>query len=70
MKTGTQIGVMSDVASKPIFIAGAQKWREAARTMGIDLVLRVDGKGGVDVTTLMSKRLTFDDKKPTVREVP
>ena len=70
VKTGTQIGVMSDVASKPIFIAGAQKWREAARTMGIDLVLRVDGKGGVDVTTLMSKRLTFDDKKPTVREVP
>ncbi len=69
-KTGTQIGIMSDVASKPIFIAGAQKWREAAKTMGIDLVLRVDGIDGVVVTTLMSKRLTFDDKKLTVRELP
>lgn len=68
-KTGTQAGLMSDVASKPIFIAGTEKWRDAARTMGIDLVLRVDSTGGVDVTTLMSKRLAFDDKKLTVREV-
>jgi FAD:protein FMN transferase len=69
-KKGTQAGVMSDVASKPIFIAGTEKWRDASRTMGIDLVLRVDGNGGADVTTLMSKRLTFDDKKITVRETP
>ncbi len=67
-KTGTQAGILSDVASKPIFVVG-DKWRDAARNMGIDLVMRVDGKGGVDVTTLMSKRLTFDDKKLTVREV-
>jgi FAD:protein FMN transferase len=69
-KRGAQAGVMSDVASKPIFIAGAQKWRGAARTMDIDLVLRVDGNGGVDVTTLMTKRLAFDDKKLTIRETP
>ena len=69
-KTGTEIGVMSDVASKPIFIAGAEKWRTASKMMGIDLVLRVDGKGGVDVTTLMSKRLTFDDVKLVFREMP
>ena len=69
-KKGTQAGVMSDVASKPIFIAGDKKWREAARNIGIDLVLRVDGNDGVVVTTLMSKRLTFDDKKLTIREVP
>lgn len=69
-KTGTQAGLMSDVASKPIFIAGTEKWRDAARTMGIDLVLRVDSTGGVDVTTLMSKRLAFDDKKLSIREVP
>jgi FAD:protein FMN transferase len=69
-KRGAQAGVMSDVASKPIFIAGAQKWRDAARTMDIDLVLRVDGNGGVDVTTLMTKRLAFDDKKLTIRETP
>ena len=69
-KRGTQAGVLSDVASKPIFVAASDKWREAARAMGIDLVMRVDGNGGVDVTSLMSKRLTFDDKKLTVREVP
>ncbi len=68
-KTGTQAGLMSDVASKPIFIASTEKWRDAARSLGIDLVLRVDSTGGVDVTTLMSKRLAFDDKKLTVREV-
>ncbi|MDQ3260029.1 MAG: FAD:protein FMN transferase [Pseudomonadota bacterium] len=69
-KRGIQAGVLSDVASKPIFVAASDKWREAARAMGIDLVMRVDGNGGVDVTSLMSKRLTFDDKKLTVREVP
>ena len=69
-KKGTQPGVMSDVASKPIFIASVDKWRDAAKTMGIDLVLRVDGKGEVDVTTLMTKRLAFDDKKQIVRETP
>ena len=68
-KTGAQAGILSDVASKPIFVASTDKWRDAAHAMAIDLVLRVDGKGGVDVTTLMSKRLTFDDKKLTVREV-
>lgn len=68
-KKGTQAGVLSDVASKPIFVAASDRWSEAARGMGIDLVMRVDGKGHVDVTTLMSKRLTFDDKKLTVREV-
>ena len=69
-KKGAQAGVMSDVASKPIFIAGVDKWREAARTMGLDLILRVDEKGVVDLTTLMSKRLTFDDKKQLIRETP
>jgi FAD:protein FMN transferase len=69
-KRGAQAGVMSDVASKPIFIAGAEKWRDAAKTMDIDLVMRIDAKGAVEVTTLMSKRLAFDDKKLTVREMP
>ena len=69
-KTGTRAGVLSDVASKPIFIAASDKWREAARAMGIDLVMRVDGKGRVDVTSLMSKRVTFDDKKLAAREAP
>ena len=69
-KAGTRAGVLSDAASKPIFISDVDKWREAARNMGIDLVLRVDNKGGAEVTTLMSKRITFDDKKLAVREVP
>lgn len=69
-KAGPQAGIRSDVASKPIFISGAEQWRDAARNMGIDLVLRVDDKGRADVTTSMSKRVTFDDKKLSVREVP
>jgi FAD:protein FMN transferase len=69
-KRGAKAGVMSDVSSKPIFIAGSEKWRAAAKTMDIDLVMRVDAKSVVDVTPLMAKRLTFDDKKITIREVP
>jgi FAD:protein FMN transferase len=69
-KNGAQAGVLSDVASKPIFIAGTDKWREAARVMGVDLLMRIDEQSGVDVTTLMSKRLTFEDKKLTIRETP
>ena len=68
-KRGTQAGVMSDAASKPIFIASEEKWRGAARTMGIDLVMRINGNGAVEVTALMAKRLTFDDKKLTIREI-
>ncbi len=68
-KPGRKAGVISDVASKPIFVADASKWRDAARIMDIDLAMRVDDKGEVSVTGLMAKRLTFEDKNMAVEEV-
>ena len=67
---GANAGVMSDVASKPIFVASADKWRDAAQAMAIELVMRVDDKGAVVVTRLMAKRLTFEDKNLVVKEIP
>jgi len=49
-------GVLSDVASKPIFIAGDQ-WRGMARRFGLDHVLRVDAQGRIEVTRAMGARM-------------
>ncbi|WP_227815971.1 FAD:protein FMN transferase [Nitrogeniibacter aestuarii] len=49
-------GVLSDVASKPIFIAGDQ-WRAMARRFGLDHVLRVDADGRIEVTHAMGQRM-------------
>ncbi|MDK9724199.1 MAG: FAD:protein FMN transferase [Sterolibacteriaceae bacterium MAG5] len=51
-----QAGMWSDVASKPIFIAGAG-WREMARRLDIAAVLRVDAAGRVEMTEAMQARL-------------
>ena len=69
-KRGAEAGVMSDVASKPIFIATPALWRDRARAMDIHLAMRVDAKGEVFLTTLMAKRLSFDDKNTVMHEVP
>lgn len=49
-------GVLSDVASKPIFIA-ADRWRELARRFGVSHVLRVDADGSIVVTHDMGARM-------------
>ena len=67
---GTSAGVMSDVTSKPIFIAAENRWRDSSRAMNIDLAMRINGKGEVYLTTLMAKRLSFDDKNTVMHEVP
>jgi FAD:protein FMN transferase len=69
-KRGAQAGVFSDVASKPIFIAPANAWRDSARAMNIDLAMRVGGMGEIDLTPLMMRRLSFADKQSILREVP
>ncbi|CAG0969158.1 FAD:protein FMN transferase [Rhodocyclaceae bacterium] len=51
-----QAGMWSDVASKPIFIAG-DGWREMARRLDIAAVLRVDAAGRVEMTEAMQARL-------------
>lgn len=52
-------GVLSDVASKPAFIAGKSGWREAARKMGAEQAMLIDDKGEVYLTPTMKKRITF-----------
>ncbi|MBZ0093205.1 MAG: FAD:protein FMN transferase, partial [Sulfuricellaceae bacterium] len=56
---GPRAGVLSDVASKPPFLAGTRGWRQAAKDMGISLALLVDEKGEVYLTSAMKQRLTF-----------
>ncbi|GAB4127549.1 MAG: FAD:protein FMN transferase [Sideroxydans sp.] len=63
---GARAGVWSDVASKPLFIAGAAGWREAARDIGQDMALLVDAQGRVHLTAAMQKRLEFSDPKTPV----
>lgn len=62
-------GVLSDVASKPLFIAGAEGWRDYARRLGIEHALRVDGSGGVSATRAFAARLTFTERGAAVRIV-
>jgi FAD:protein FMN transferase len=54
---GPRAGALSDAASKPIFIAGRDGWREAARRMGISSAMLVDADGGVHVTAALAARL-------------
>ena len=51
-------GLWSDVASKPLFVAGAD-WRRLATKLDITQVLRVDAAGRIEVTEALRPRLTF-----------
>ncbi len=62
---GERAGVLSDAASKPLFIAGAPGWRQAARKMQLEEALLVDGAGKVHLTAEMRNRLEFTDKTMT-----
>jgi len=55
-------GVLSDVASKPLFIVGENSWRAEAVRMGLDEAMLVDGQGRIHLTSAFQKRLTFADK--------
>ena len=48
---------LADAASTALFIAGPQRWREIARSMGIEQVLRVDASGVIEVTKALHSRL-------------
>lgn len=61
-------GTLSDVASKPLFIAGAQ-WPEIARPMEVDQVLRVDAGGHVQITRKLRARLEFVGDAPESLEI-
>jgi len=57
-------GTLSDVASKPIFIAGPAGWRQMATQMGIDEALRVGADGQIETTPAMAKRLAWQVEGP------
>ncbi|MDQ7989940.1 MAG: FAD:protein FMN transferase [Candidatus Dactylopiibacterium sp.] len=54
-----QAGLVSDVASKPIFLAGDAGWREMARRCGVDDVMRVDAAGRIFLTAGLQGRLRW-----------
>lgn len=62
---GDRAGTLSDVASKPLFIAGPENWRRLAQKMGVGEVLFVAADGGISVTRAMNERLNWE--KPVSR---
>ncbi|MDP2827738.1 MAG: FAD:protein FMN transferase [Sulfuricellaceae bacterium] len=67
---GRNAGVLSDVASKPAFIAGKVGWQEAIRQMGVDAAMLIDDQGEIQMTRAMKKRLTFQAASPKQHEIP
>lgn len=55
-------GALSDAASKPLFIAGPQRWRDYARRLDVTQALRIDAAGRRIVTRAMQSRLSFIGK--------
>ncbi len=62
------VGAFSDMASKPLFIAG-EDWPVFAEKLGVDLVLRVNAEGAVETTPGMRERLEFVGEPPKTREI-
>ena len=56
---GPGAGMRSDALSKPIFIAGAD-WRDMARKLGVESVLRVGADGTVSATPAMQARVKIE----------
>ena len=64
---GEHAGTLSDVASKPLFIAGPEAWPRLAGKLGIGEVLFVAADGAVSATRTMAGRLTWEKPAPPVR---
>ncbi|MCX7627855.1 MAG: FAD:protein FMN transferase [Methylophilaceae bacterium] len=56
---GPQAGTLSDVASKPPFIAGVAGWRAAAAAMGVRHAMLVDAAGRIHLTPALRPLLHF-----------
>lgn len=63
---GPAAGTLSDVASKPPFVAGPAGWRAAVTRMGIGNALLIDSKGTIHATATMAKRITLVDQGTNV----
>jgi len=55
-------GTLSDVASKPIFIAKPEIRAEAAKTMGVENFLVIESADKISVSAAMAKHITWLDK--------
>lgn len=66
---GPHAGTLSDVASKPLFIAGPSDWRRMAQKMGIAEALFVAADGQISVTRVLNPRLAWEQPVPQVRVV-
>ena len=63
-------GTLSDMASKPLFIAGTD-WPELARRLNVNHVLRVDSAGRLQASEALFQRLAFPGKPaPEVTRLP
>lgn len=60
-------GVLSDVLSKPIFIAAPNVKADAAKKMGVTHYLIVDAQGNFSVSASMQSRLSWLIQKPKMR---
>ena len=67
---GQHAGTLSDAASKPLFISGANGWREAATQMNLSEAMLVDAQGNIHITAGLQKRLEFTDKNIHPQVVP
>ena len=63
MTHGPHAGVLSDAASKPLFIGGVAGWRAAAVKMNLDEAMLVDADGKIHLTDGLRKRLEFTENK-------
>ena len=55
-------GVLSDVASKPIFIATPENRAQAAKSMGVENYLIIESSGKISLSPSMAKRIIWLDK--------
>ncbi|MCU0841626.1 MAG: FAD:protein FMN transferase [Thiobacillaceae bacterium] len=67
---GAGAGVRSDVASKPLFLAGPAGWRDMARRLAVDEALLVEARGRVALTPAMAGRLRWEDPSPPATVLP
>ena len=64
---GPHAGTLSDVASKPLFIAGPGEWRRLAARMGVTEALFVAADGTLSVTRALNQRLVWEKGIPQAR---
>ncbi len=66
---GPQAGMLSDAASKPLFISG-KDWREQATRLGIVEAMRIDAAGIIWVTQALNARLKMEAPDNKIVAVP